>query len=158
MIMMAGISLIVNLSFRFYLVNCFIFFGQIEELKGSLQNDSNADIILLGGDLNADPELSAYRKISSFMDNCAEAYVGTKWDNPTYYTWCHPRNTFTGSHCNYPRNKRQRRIDHFFMKTRKPEYFELSTHFYGIIEPRIEINQITISPTKKVLVSYSEYM
>ena len=45
----------------------------------------------------------------------------------------------------------------FFMKTRKPEYFELSTHFYGIIEPRIKINQSTISPTKKVLVSYSDH-
>ena len=129
----------------------------MEELKGSLQNDSNADIILLGGDLNADPELSVYRKISSFMDNCAEAYVGTKWDNPTYYTWCHPRNTFTGTHCNYPGNKRQRRIDHFFIETRKPDDFELSTHFYGIIEPRIKINQSTTTSTKEVLVSYSDH-
>lgn len=90
--------------------------------------------MLLGGDFNADPNHSAYRKIASLMDSCADS-LSSPWDQYLYYSWCHPHNSFTGSHCNDPLNAHQRRIDHFFSKIRKPEFFEILIDFYSVEQP-----------------------
>jgi len=124
-----------------------------------MKSNSNADIILMGGDLNADPSQSAYREISSFMDNCGETHRREEWDQPMFYSWCNPYNTFTGSDCYKPWNVHQRRIDHLFFKTKKPDYQETYTIHYVVFdrpEDSFELDGISVTNNSRPSTSNSK--
>lgn len=74
---------------------------QVKEIVETYIRKSTADIVILGGDFNAEPETapgSPYQLITQFMTNCVHElfYKFNKWMNESFATYGNKLNTFTG--------------------------------------------------------------
>jgi endonuclease/exonuclease/phosphatase family metal-dependent hydrolase len=74
---------------------------QVEELVGTFINRSTADIVLLGGDFNAGPDMSEgspYEMLRRLMTNCVEEifYKVNEWMDAKFATYGNGENTFSG--------------------------------------------------------------
>ena len=74
---------------------------QVRELMDSYVTKSQADIVLLGGDFNAEPETEVgkpYQMIIEHMKNCVQEvfYKLDKWLDANFATYGNAHNSFTG--------------------------------------------------------------
>lgn len=74
---------------------------QVRELMNSYVTKSDADIVILGGDFNAEPvheEGSPYQMVKEHMTNCIQEifYKLDEWLNAKFATYGNDKNTFTG--------------------------------------------------------------
>lgn len=77
---------------------------QVRELVDSYLSKSTADIVILGGDFNAEPQDSPYQMIKKLMQNCVQElfYKWDEWLKPRFATYGNERNTFSGGGAQKP--------------------------------------------------------
>lgn len=101
---------------------------QVQELMDSYVNKSDADIVILGGDFNAEPEEtegSCYQIIKKHMTNSIQEifYKLNEWLDSKFATYGNVRNTFTGG------KYKPVTYDYIFHKTNKKRHFAWTSFF-----------------------------
>jgi len=104
---------------------------QVRELMDSYVTKSQADIVLLGGDFNAEPETEVgkpYQMIIEHMKNCVQEvfYKLDKWLDANFATYGNAHNSFTGG------LYKPVTYDYIFHKTVNPERTQTWTNWFEL--------------------------